>query len=155
MDALMAYWSSLNGGATPTRDSFDPAAVKALLPYLYLTQISFDPFRVYYRYTGSMVDEWNGAILTGHYLDEALAGDDTGAIRTLLDAYQRAAETGMPVFDRYVWPIRGGYNADVLFGIYPMIVDGVVGQCLSIEEYDPNPRSEDWLPLGTFHQQRR
>lgn len=148
MDALMAYWASLNGGATPTRLSFDPSAIKALLPYIYLTEIRHDPFRVYYRYTGSMVDEWNGAVLTGTYLDDMLADDDTGAIRTLLDAYRRAAQTGQPVFDRYVWPIRGGYHADVLFGVYPMTIDGVVRQCLSIEEYDPNPRAEDWLPVG-------
>lgn len=154
MDALMAYWSSLNGGATPLRQSFDPAAIKALLPYIYLTEISRNPFRVYYRYTGSMVDEWNGSVLAGHYMDEMLEGDDTGAIRILIDAYQRAADTGRPVFDRYVWPIRGGYHADVLFGIYPMVVDGVVSQCLSIEEYDPNPRAEDWLPVGKLLQRR-
>ena len=139
IDILHRYWRSLADGATPPRAAIDPGAIKALLPYLYIVAYEFDPFRVRYILTGTEVDRWNGMNLTGRYVDEFIPGDKTGANRILLDCYAEAQATGQPVFGAYQWPMRAGYPLTVTFGMYPLVVDGIVRQCLAIEDYTSFP----------------
>ncbi|MBK8160273.1 MAG: PAS domain-containing protein [Rhodospirillaceae bacterium] len=139
IDPLHRYWRSLADGATPQRALIDPAAIKALLPYLYIIAYEFDPFRVRYILTGTEVDRWNGMNLTGRYVDEFIATDTSGANQILLDCYAEAQASGQPVFGAYQWPMRAGYPLTVKFGMYPLLVDGVVRQCLAIEDYTSFP----------------
>lgn len=136
---LHKYWRGLNNGAAPQRADIDPAAIKKLLPFLYIVRYELDPFRVRYVLTGTEVDRWNGFNLTGRYLDEFMRVDPTGANHILFDCYQRAWETGRPVFGSYTWPTRAGYQLEVGFGMFPLRVGDGIGQCLAIEDYSGFP----------------
>lgn len=142
---LHEYWSSLNGGAAPARASFDPAAIKPLLPHLYIVAFEAEPFRVRFRLAGTKADEWNGFSLVGRYVDEFLQNDHTGANRILQDAYQRAWRSGQPVFDTYPWPTRAGEQIGVKFGVFPLTVDGVIAQAISIEDVAPKAIDDEWV----------
>ncbi len=139
IDTLHSYWRSLAGGVAPERARIDPGAIKALLPYLYIVAYEFDPFRVRYILTGTEVDRWNGMNLTGRYVDEFIANDKNGANQILLDCYAEAQAGGQPVFGAYQWPMRAGYPLTVKFGMYPLRVDGIIRQCLAIEDYTSFP----------------
>lgn len=132
---LYAYWEGLAGGATPERSAVDPAHIKELLPDLMLVEFSLDPFRVRYRLTGTRVDQQTGLNLTGRYLDEFNYGDGRAAVEGLVEGYRRCAETGMPHHGVYEWPTVSGYRRQIGFGLFPLLLDGVVRQCLSIEDY--------------------
>lgn len=147
IEALLAYWQSLAGGAVPERAALDPAAIKPLLPFLYIAEYEFDPFRVRYILTGTEVDIWNGFNLTGRYVDEFLKNDTSGANRILLDCYAEAQAGGKPVFGSYDWPTRGGYPLNVRFGMYPLKVDGIIKQCLAIEDYSSFPADAEDIPF--------
>lgn len=136
---LFSYWRGLNNGMAPQRADIDPAAIKKLLPFLYIVRYETDPFRVRYILTGTEVDRWNDFSLTGRYVDEFLAADKYGANRILLDCYTRAWETGQPVFGSYTWPTRAGYKLEVKFGMFPLRVGEVISQCLAIEDYSSFP----------------
>nr|WP_298682439.1 PAS domain-containing protein [uncultured Dongia sp.] len=139
IETLHAYWQDLAQGSTPDRAQLDPAAIKKLLPYLYIVEYEFDPFRVRYLLTGTEVDVWNGFNLTGRYVDEFLKVDTSGANRILLDCYAEAQASGRPVFGSYNWPMRAGYALLVHFGMYPLKVNGIVKQCMAIEDYSNFP----------------
>lgn len=145
--ALSAYWHSLAGGATPSRSQIDLAAIVPLLPYLYLVEFKSDPFRVYYRLSGTATDIWNGITLQGRYLDDFLEGDKFGANRHVIDSYEKAQRTGQPVIDHYLWPSRSGFKTDVHFGLFPLTIDGKVAQAISIEEFDPLAISDSWVEM--------
>jgi hypothetical protein len=144
---LGAYWRSLAGGCTPARAQIEPAAIIPLLPYIYLTELSTDPFRVYFRLSGTATDIWNGITLQGRYLDEFLDGDKFGANRHVIDCYQIAARTGQPVIDHYIWPSRSGLRTDIKFGIFPLTVDGRITRAIAIEEFDPLAISDSWVEM--------
>ena len=147
---LHAYWLSLAGGAVPERSQLDPAAIQPLLPYISIVAFERDPFRVRYRLTGTQVDEVNGFNLTGAYLDQLIATDQSGGAAHLQAYYQRCWETGAPCFSAYSWPTRSGGHLDVKFAMFPLKVDGVVTQAIAIEdwEYSSEPIVEEALPLA-------
>jgi hypothetical protein len=94
---------------------------------------------VRYILTGTEVDAWNGFNLTGRHVDEFLVADTSGANRILLDGYMAAQASGEPFFGSYNWPMRAGYPLLVRFGLYPLKVNGIVRQCLAIEDYSSFP----------------
>jgi len=145
--ALLAHWRGLAGGAVPDRARFDPMAVPALLPHMYLVEIEPDPFRVRYRLTGTKADEWNGFNITGRYIDEFLADDRYGANRILLDVYYRAWKSGAPAFGQYLWPTRSGLEIVVGFGVFPLAINGVISRALAIEDIGTAPIADEWVPF--------
>ncbi len=149
MEALHAHWLGLAGGKAPERDCFDPAAIKKLLPYIYLVKFETAPFRVLYTLTGTEADRWNDFSLKGRYVDEFIAADKYGTNQLLQDCYRRAFETGQPVFGTYKWPTRAGYLLEVKFGMFPLLVNGEVRQCLAIEDYSSFPPeiASDGIPF--------
>ena len=132
---LYAYWEGLANGATPERRVVDPADIKELLPDIMLVEFEQNPFRVRYRLTGTRVDQQTGLNLTGRYLDEFSYGDGRAAVEHLVEGYLRCVETGTPHHGVYEWPTVSGYRRQIGFGLFPLLVGGVVGQCLSIEDY--------------------
>lgn len=152
--ALSRYWQSLNGGEAPARAQIDPVAIKPLLPHIYLVEFRTDPFRVYYRLSGTATDQWNGIPLSGRYLDEFLVGDKYGANRHVIDSYEQVWRTGRPVIGHYLWPTRGGYKADVHFGLFPLTVDGLVAQAISTEDYEAVPFSDEWISMRAAAERR-
>lgn len=147
---LHAYWQSLAGGAVPDRAQLDPAAIKPLLPYICIVAFESDPFRVYYRLTGTKVDEFNGFNLTGTYLDQLIATDQSGGAAHLQAYYHRCWERGEPCFSAYSWPTKSGGHLEVKFAMFPLQVAGVTRQCIAIEdwEYSFEPIAEEVLSLA-------
>lgn len=143
---LQEAWLRWGNGEAPERAAVDPEQIKPLLPYLYIAEFESEPFRVVYRLTGSAVDEWLGVNVVGHHLDEFLAVEPREPIEHLIDCYRRACVTGMPVIDSYKWPNQIGEPMDVRFGLFPLKVDGIVRQCLAIEEYSAFPERRDIAP---------
>jgi hypothetical protein len=148
IEALHHYWLGLAGGAVPQRSDVDPTAIKSLLPYLYIVKFETGPFRVRYMLVGTEADRWNDLSLTGRYLNEFLPVDRNSANHTLLACYQRAFETGAPVFGSYTWPTRAGYTLEVRFGMFPLRVGERIKQCLAIEDYSDFPPeiADDGIP---------
>ena len=143
--SLLTYWSGLAGGKPPERSLIDPGAIKPLLPYLMLVEFEDDPFRVRYRLSGTRIDDWNGSALTGQYVHDLVALDATGAMAHVEDCYRHCWRTGEPKIDSYQWPSRGGYMLQVWFGLFPLRLDGVIRQCLAIEDFSAFPdRSESF-----------
>ena len=89
---------------------------------------------------------WLGVSVAGHYLDEFLAVEPRAPIEHLIACYHRACITEHPVIDSYKWPNQVGLPMDVRFGMFPLKVDGVVKQCLAIEEYTSFPERRDIAP---------
>ncbi len=148
---LLAYWRSLAEGKTPARRQIDPAAIKTLLPYLLLVGFEEAPFRVRFRLTGTIVDQMTGMNITGRYLDEFATGIYKPSVLQLQTHYRQAWETGQPVIDTYHWPAGDSYFLHVSYGLFPMLIDGTVRQCLAIEDYGEltfDSRIIDWsVPL--------
>lgn len=144
---LLRYWQSLNGGGAPARSQIDPAMIKRLLPHIYMVDFETEPFRVRFRLVGTAADEWNGFSLVGRSLDEFLANDQYGANRILIDCYHRAWTTGQPAIGSYPWRTRSGYMTKVPFGLFPLTVDGIVAQAISIEEVETAPITDEWVPF--------
>ncbi|WP_303977890.1 PAS domain-containing protein [Dongia mobilis] len=148
IDALSGYWASLNEGRLPDRAMVDPSAIPSLLPLLLLTEFEQDPFRVRYRLTGTRVDEWNGMNIAGLYLDELRDEGDHGAIAKLMASYRQCHDSAAPVIDHYDWPARSGGFLTVRYGLFPLASNGIVRQCLGIEDYSSLPRLHDGVPLA-------
>lgn len=132
---LSEYWRDLAGGETPERSLFRIEDVARLLPYLLLCDFEFSPFRLRYRLSGTRIDAVTGINLTGRYLDEFLSGDYGASVRTLLDFYEEASRTGRPRLSSYPWAGDNPKGKEIAVGIFPLKVNGVVAQCVSIEDY--------------------
>lgn len=132
---LADYWHGLAAGDTPERSQFHIEQVRNLMPYLMLVDFETAPFRVRYRLSGTRVDEVTGLNLTGRYLDEFLDGDYAGAVRTMLDYYEEASRTGQPRIWFYPWAGENPKDRQIAVGIFPLKVDGVISQCVAIEDY--------------------
>ena len=133
---LEAYWQGKRQGRLlPSRADIDPTEIKDLLPQIILVRIEHDPLRVKYAVIGTASAEAAGFDYTGRYLDEVSYGDGRAAVEHLVEGYLRCVETGTPHHGVYEWPTVSGYRRQIGFGLFPLLVGGVVGQCLSIEDY--------------------
>lgn len=67
------YWHSIRPatGGLPGRQHFEPLAIHALLPGIWLLDIQREPFRLRYRLIGTEAVEAVGAEVTGKWMDEA------------------------------------------------------------------------------------
>jgi hypothetical protein len=128
---LHDYWKSkCNDVVPPPRSAIEPAEIRPLLPYLILSELTAEPFRIAYRLVGTAVVRAHGSDFTGR---------DHGAVASLVDSgidesYRDALATRAPVFGR-----TGLYAGDQSwvsfeYGIFPLSDDGVtVNKCLAIE----------------------
>lgn len=69
---LWSYWRGLPSPdhGVPLFSSFDPIEVSDLLPYLFLTQVLYDPLDFRFRVVGTHVEERMGATYTGTRLSD-------------------------------------------------------------------------------------
>lgn len=70
---LYAYWRSIQSGAAtlPGRQHVDPAEIREILPWIWLTDIQRDPLRFRYRLLGTAHYEPMRGDFTGRWMDEA------------------------------------------------------------------------------------
>ncbi|MEZ5831396.1 MAG: PAS domain-containing protein [Dongiaceae bacterium] len=132
----LRYWNSLRGGnAFPSHDDIDPAEIKAILPHVMITGISYEPFRVLYRLVGTEVVRWSRMDFTNRYADELIFQDDG---RDWTDYYRAVVEAHQPAFGVTDWVEVGRNPLWVEFLICPLSDDGqVINRCIAIEDYEP------------------
>jgi hypothetical protein len=133
---LHDYWKAkCNDVVPPPRSAIEPAEIRALLPYLLLTELSTDPFRIAYRLVGTAVVRWHGEDFTGR---------DHGAVASLAEsgieaAYRQAVATKAPVFGRTA--LYAGDQSWIAFeyAVLPLSDNGkTVNKCLAIECIGPS-----------------
>jgi hypothetical protein len=133
---LLRYWDSLRKGREfPARADIDPAAIKAALPHVMITGISYQPFRVLYRLVGTEIVHWARTDFTNRYADE-LIFDDEG--RDWTDYYRAAIDARKPAYGMTDWveANRAPLWAESL--ICPLSSDGrSIDRCVAIEDYEP------------------
>ncbi len=69
---ILDYWLSIHPkDRLPSRKDFDPIAIPKLLPYVVMTDVEHDPFRLKFRLLGTVISNAFTKNLTGAYFDEA------------------------------------------------------------------------------------
>ena len=132
---LSDYWLGLAGGQTPERSQFHIEDVMPLLPFLLLADFEFNPFRLHYRLSGTRVDQMTGLNLAGRYLDEFATGSYAAAVNEMISYYEEGSRTGRPRVWTYAWAGENPELKTIWAALFPLKVDGVIQQCLSIEDY--------------------
>jgi hypothetical protein len=138
--ALHDYWKSkCNDVVPPPRSTIEPAEIRPLLPYLVLTELQAEPFRIFYRLVGTAVVRWHAEDFTGR---------DHAAVASLAEcgideSYRQAVASRAPVFGRTA--LYAGDQSWIGFdyAIFPLSDDGkTVNKCLAIECIGPSNASE-------------
>ena len=130
---LLRWWLERCAGDIPDRADLDPADLKPLLPNLFVVDVEHEPFRIRYRLVGTRAIEVTGYDITGHYLDDLLAGD---ASEPWIEHYHTAYRTRRPVFGAVDALTRSGGRFVYEFGLFPLRKGGTaVDQFVAIEDY--------------------
>ena len=143
---VFKYWRDRrNGNGFPRRSDIDPAAIRAALPHLTVTQISYAPFRVLYRLVGTEVARWSKQDFTHRYADELVFQDDD---RDWTDYYRQVVEQKSVCFGVTYWRETHARPYWIEHMICPLSSDGVtIDQCLAVEDYEKMSwREFDALP---------
>ena len=82
---LLAYWRGIHPpSGLPGRRHFDPTAIPALLPNLWLLDVHRNPYRFRFRLVGSEVEAADEKVRAGNFLDEISPPETRAAITKLL-----------------------------------------------------------------------
>ena len=140
LERLLSYCDSKRAGRRcPSRADIEPLEMKSILPYLMLTDITHDPFRVRYRLVGTEVVRVSHFDFTGHFLDQ-IAFDNDDKID--YEAFYRAVtQSGLPGFGIVHWMAHNVAHRWIEFLICPLSNDSsTTTQCIAAEDYEPlNP----------------
>lgn len=148
---LDAYWRSKRDGKDiPSWSDIDPGEMKPVLPCLFVVEIQWNPFRVYYRLVGTKASLFRGD-LTGRFLDE-IEECTVKAKEELADFYRLAAEERRPVYCEDEVSI-GGRHKSFFGGIFPLAPAGhPVDRCLAVEDFGvAKPKEVGNHRRGTHH----
>lgn len=132
--ALHRWWKAAAGDSDiPDRSAVDPAAFKDLLPYLMISDLELDPFRIRFRLVGTKVVEATGFDFTGHYLDELIPGDED---EPWMKDYQISYDTRRPVFGFSNITTKLGSRYSYEYSIFPLRKNGsAIEQFIALEDY--------------------
>ncbi len=147
---LYDYWRAKRGDrAMPGRDDIDPAEIKALLPYILLTDVHHQPLRVFIRLVGTAVAEAAGRNLTGQWLHEAQLD---GGVELWLHNYERLVRDRAPICGRTRATVRPGDERFFDWILLPLSSDGeVVDKTIELEDWGAlNRMSEDDIARATW-----
>lgn len=134
IDQLESYWRrKAEDRPMPSRSDIDPVEIVPLLPYVVLTSIEREPFRVRYRLVGTQVVAQAGRDVTGCYLDQL----DMHADAVDVEAVHKAvAETARPAFGVSRLPSVASGAMGFYFAVFPLSNDGrTVTHAISVEDY--------------------
>lgn len=131
---LEGWWQAKRGTrAMPDRADLDPSELKALLPYLLISECTVEPFNVRYRLIGTAVSKITGFDITGRDLASLLPPDPT---EDWLGHYAQVFATRRPVFGHTTVPTIHGDPFTYEFVIFPLSRGGdSVAQFLALEDY--------------------
>jgi hypothetical protein len=130
---LYDYWLSLRpaAGSLPGRQHIDPAAIRDLLPWIWMVDVERNPWRFRYRLLGTEQVHAMERDLTGRFLDEAhpsfIASISYRQYVAAAERYEIGYLRGPPVFhlnkdyvaiERLLVPLaKDGATVDVLLAI--------------------------------------
>ena len=128
---LHAYWKAkCSDVAPPPRSAIEPAEIRALLPYLILSDLWPDPIRITYRLVGTAVVRWHGRDFTGRSHDDVASLRGSG----LDEAYRRMMDTASPIFGRSALEAGDRSWIDFEYALLPLSDDGrTVNKALAIQ----------------------
>lgn len=139
--AFHQHWSGLiRDDALPDRAAIDPAEMRSLLPYIMMIDLidAVEGFRVRYRLVGTAVAKFSGLDFTGQFLDEL--DFDICTTDDLLKAYAAIRGAARPGLGVALAKLENDQIMDVEYLICPLApaADGVIRQCIAIEDYMPS-----------------
>jgi hypothetical protein len=142
---LSDYWIKLSGGEVPDRSLFHIEDLLPLLPFLLMVDFEFDPFRVRFRLSGTRVDQMTGMNLAGRYLDDFATGAYADSVNQMIGHYQEISRTGIPKI--WTYPSEGDNPKlkHIWVAVFPLKTDGVITQCIVMEDYGQLNVIEDGL----------
>jgi hypothetical protein len=138
---VLRYWHGLRHGRRfPKRADIDPSEIKAALPHLMITGISYHPFRVLYRLVGTEIVHWARTDFTNRHADE-LIFDNEG--RDWTDYYRIVVDARKPAYGITDWVEKARSPVWVECAICPLSDDGeTIDRCLAVEDYEPMRATE-------------
>lgn len=120
---VLNYWLDVHPVThLPGRRDIDPVRIPKALPYISMTDVETNPFRLRFRLIGTAINNAFGRDFTGEYFDEAFP-DYENAL-----GYQQRKEvfeTGLPI--HYVGQGKLKYNLDyasIEWILLPLATDG-------------------------------
>jgi hypothetical protein len=132
--AFHQYWIGLAKGDVPARGDLDPTAIKPLLPYMMMVDLTDDPRRILYRLVGTEVVKFTGLDFTGRYLDE-LEFDEFDR-EHLLNAYRAVRDHGLPGVGLAQFRENGLLLIETEYLICPLRSSSSnIDKCVVIEDY--------------------
>ncbi|RED45130.1 PAS domain-containing protein [Aestuariispira insulae] len=90
---VRAYWDSLAKDGLPARRDIEPADIPALLPHIYLVEVSYEPLDFQYRLIGTAIVERSARDYTGTSIRDIPMQAPPSQIWSL---YETVATTGQP-----------------------------------------------------------
>jgi hypothetical protein len=134
VQALHAWWlAHCRAGEPPDRCDLDPAALKQLLPNLFIAEVEHAPFRIRYRLVGTKSVQVIGFDLTSRYLDELLTVDPD---IPWMDYYRIAYDSRQPLLGSVLAPTAFGDTFTYEFGLFPLTRGGKrIEQFVALEDY--------------------
>jgi hypothetical protein len=74
--SLHEWWLAQRDDDIPDRAALRPEELKPMLPYMLVSEVVHNPFRIRYRLAGTVVAAVTGMDVTGRYLHELVPSDD-------------------------------------------------------------------------------
>ena len=138
---LHDYWKSRCSDVTPPpRCAIEPADIRRLLPYLILSELTPDPFRITYRLVGTAVARAHGDDFTNRDHDTVASLIDSG----IDQAYRRVLTAASPVYGQTGLYVGDGSWIPFEYAIFPLSDNGVtVNKCLAIQCTN-GPETQSW-----------
>ena len=138
-----SYWQGKQrNGRLPARADIDPLEIPRLLPYVLLSEISYDPFQVRYRLMGTEAVAMNNLDLTGKTLNFDIECPDWQ--RYWAEAYFVAATQARPIFGIDSYEYRNRAYLRFEWCLLPLSTDGKqVDRFFEIEAYPKDARAGD------------
>lgn len=145
--AIHDYWDRLRGSrAFPSRVEIDPVDLKQHLPYLSITEIQPEPFRIRYRLVGTEIARFYNGEMRGRWVDEL--GDVWPAqdVIDVTEVFSRLYRARTPLFALSLIHWEGHLNNVFELARFPLSEDGVtVTGSLGIDDFSmitpPLPRA--------------
>lgn len=131
---LYAYWQRIRGERLmPARADIDPAGLKRILPYIMLSRIEQNPWRVRYTLVGTRCVANAGMDFTNRYLDEIDFSCDFDT--DWQEVYRVICRERRPVMGLVKTSLKDGRVCELAEALLPLSDDGeTVTHCIAIED---------------------
>jgi hypothetical protein len=131
---LFVYWQRVRGERRmPARADIDPVELKRILPFVMLSKIEQNPWRVRYTLVGTRCVANAGMDFTNRYLDEIDFSCDFDT--NWPEVYRTLCTERRPVMGRVDTSLKDGRVCELVEVLLPLSDDGeTVTHCIAIED---------------------